>query len=132
MTNDAVSMLHKAARHYCVERIAFWHKRYAELNASGRGRGAPRDGNWTYSNEAYDMFPRYNVLAAILSDIEHFVPADFATVMALRDMLAAAAESAESMFTRGTMNDIEFAAQSEERRLFTRYVTEIDVAAGSS
>jgi hypothetical protein len=123
MSQNAISALHNAARHYCIERISHWHQRYATMQASGRDRDTTRTGEWTYSQEAYDVFPRYQVLAAILSDIEHYVPDDFESIEQLREIIATAAESAQNMFTTRKKNRIELAAESEERRLFAHFAS---------
>jgi hypothetical protein len=125
---EAIHALHNAVRHYCVERIAYWHKRYAELGKTGGDRVTRRDGSWTYTAEAYGIFPRYNVIAAILSDIEHYVPDDFASIEKLREVMALASETAQNPFTKDEKNSVEAAVKAEERRLCAQYALNLDPA----
>ena len=52
--------LHTVARRYWQKRIAYWHQRYARLGEPDFRCG--RD----YSDKHQKVFPRYNVLEAIL------------------------------------------------------------------
>jgi len=72
-TNEMkIAKLHSAARRYCENRYGYWANEYNKIcNA-----GLDRIGN-SYTKEALSVFPRYNVLAAILEEIERFVPEDF-------------------------------------------------------
>src|SRR4051794_29615313 len=94
MTRE-IHQLHDAARRYCIERVADWHRRYSDLCSNGSDRAA--DG---YTDAAYEIFPRYNVLNAILTEVEGFTPADFRTLDEARAFLSAAADTAQNLFTR--------------------------------
>lgn len=87
-----------------------WTQRYAE-----RAIGMQHP-------EAQDMYPRYNVLAAILVDVESLVPGEFDTVEAARSTLVMAGQTASDIFTRPPQSDIAERAMDDERRLFCHYV----------
>lgn len=118
--------LHTAARRYCGDRVVLWTDRYAALQAQEaterRRRGLPEPATYTYSAEALATFPRYQVLQAIQWAVEAFTPADFASLADARELLAAAGETAESIFTRPPNGEIERQAMGEERTLFAEYV----------
>jgi hypothetical protein len=122
----SVEALHAAARRYCADRAALWSRRYADLRegeARERRRSdEPEPTTYTYSREALATFPRYNVLYAIQAAVEAFTPDDFATLGEARELLAAAGESAESVFTRPPNGEIERQAMDEERTLFSDYM----------
>jgi hypothetical protein len=121
-----IAALHTAARRYCADRFALWTDRYAALQAQEtaerRQRGVPEPTTYTYSPAALDTFPRYNVLKAIQWAVEAFTPADFASLSEARELLAAAGETAESLFTRPPNGEIERQAMEEERTLFAEHV----------
>lgn len=118
---DPIAVLHNAARHYCMEQSARWRHEYAELAAAGRERTTIRSGSWEYTKEAYGIFPRYQVLAAILGEVERFVPADFSSVDESRSLLALAGETAESQFTT-YQNPVAVQAVQDERRRFVEFI----------
>jgi len=117
---DERATLHTAARQYCQDRWSFWVRRYKE-----RAIGVDHP-------EAQNMYPRYNVLAAILVDVESVEPDDVDTVDALRSVLVMAGQTAEDAFTRAPQSAIAARAMQEERALFSAYVCDLslhDVAA---
>ncbi len=120
-----IAVLHNAARHYCVEQSAHRHREYAQLAAAGRERTTIRSGSWEYTKEAYGIFPRYQVLAAILAEVERFVPADFASVEESRSLLKLAGETAESPFTK-SQNPVAIQAVQDERRRFIEFIGSAD------
>lgn len=123
---SAVEALHTAARRYCADRAALWLGRYADLQAGEarerRRSGIPEPTTYAYSNEALATFPRYHVLHAIQAAVEAFTPADFASLDEARELLAAAAESAENVFTRPPNGEIERRSMDEERTVFADYM----------
>ena len=123
---SAVEDLHTAARRYCADRAALWSGRYADLRAGEererRRSGIPEPTTYSYSPEALATFPRYNVLHAVQAAVEAFTPADFASLDEARELLAAAGESAENVFTRPPNGEIERRAMDEERTLFADYM----------
>jgi hypothetical protein len=56
------------ARRYCTENFSYWSKRYQE-EMSGN--------NNPYSDNDYDLFPRYNALNTILQGVETIVGKEF-------------------------------------------------------
>jgi hypothetical protein len=124
---DAVAAaLHNAARHYCLEQIAHWQDAYATLSDAGEDQVTKPGGDWTYTDEAYGIFPRYNVLEAILSDVERFTPTDFDSIEDARTWLAMAGETAQSVFTVNPNHPTKERAMAEERDAFVRFVEHSD------
>jgi hypothetical protein len=123
---NSIEALHTAARRYCEERALHWRRAYGELRASERRdrdrRGVPEPDTYSYSPQALRTFPRYHVLHAILFEVEGFLPADFASLDEARSMIAAAGETAESVFTRPPHDEIEQEAMDEERQKFSDFV----------
>jgi hypothetical protein len=126
---ERIEALHTAARRYCVERSATWEDRYVELLADEeRARvqaGVPKPIVYSYSPEALETFPRYNILRAIQDAVEVFTPADFNSLDEARELLAAAAASVESKLMPSPAGPIEECAMKEERGLFADYVREV-------
>lgn len=58
-------ILHTFARRTCIDRFSFWIAEYEPLVLSGQDR----DGYY-YTDEACNIFPRYNVLRSTLMEIE--------------------------------------------------------------
>jgi hypothetical protein len=123
---NAVAALHNAARRYCLEQITHWQQAYTELCAAGNDRASKPGGSWTYTEEAYGLFPRYNVLQAILSEVERAVPTDFDSIDTARTWLAKAAETAQNPFTVNPNHPTEERAMAEERDAFVHFVGHSD------
>ena len=85
--------LQTLARRYCIERARMWRSRYG----AERGRRAS-EGRYP-PPEDYAVFPRYNVLDAILWEVERIEPGDVDTAEQLRNLLILAGRLAESPFT---------------------------------
>ncbi|WP_184725091.1 hypothetical protein [Streptosporangium saharense] len=105
--------LHVAARRYLMGRYDELADRYGEL--PNRGRAV--DG-YNYSPEAWRIFPRYNVVAAILEQVERLDPDHLPEFSALVDALAEAADTAQSPFTQPESNEAAAKVMAEERHLF--------------
>jgi hypothetical protein len=103
-TMTAQEALHTAARRYSQERAVLWQQRYSQLSQAGRdqfeGKGSRR-----YSEEALAIFPRYNVLDAILTEVERFVPNDFRTLEEAREILILSGRTAESLLTKAPQEE---------------------------
>jgi hypothetical protein len=112
--------LHTAARRYCIEREAHWQSAYS-LMQRGREHRYP----YTYSDADYAVFPRYNVLRAILLDVQRVVP-DEMPLETCRELLVLAGQTAETNFTVGPCNDIAARAMQEERDAFCAHVGSLD------
>lgn len=89
--------LHTAARRYCIERGYFWRDEYSKLCDQDRNR--KKDG-YNYTDEAHDMFPRYNVLDAILIEVEKHNPEVFESLEQTKNQLTTVGLCAESSFTK--------------------------------
>jgi len=108
--------LHDTARRYLAHRFAELSERYSQL--PGQGRCA--DG-FRYTDQARSIFPRYNVVDAILVEIERLdgdalpEPAELANAMVL------AAAEAQSLLTRSD-SEIETRVMADERARFATQV----------
>ncbi len=89
--------LHSAARKYCIERGYFWRNEYSQMCAESRDR---KEDCYNYTDEAYDMFPRYQVLEAILTEVEKHKSDDFESIAQAKSQLISDGLSAESLFTK--------------------------------
>ena len=99
--------LHTAARRYCMDRSSMWKSHYDDEEAGREAEGMypPREDD--YLPEDYEVFPRYNVLDAILVEVQRITPDDVSTTDQMRDLLVSAGRTAESPFTQEPENDIE-------------------------
>lgn len=121
--NAAVG-LHTAARRYCLERHAYWCKRYSEIVR----KGGDRQRGYHYTPEALATFPRYNVLNAIRIEIERIDPADLLDVDNTRQRLVLAGETAQDDFTARPIGEIDKRTMAEERTNFCRYIGSFEVS----
>jgi hypothetical protein len=96
-----------------MERYDELTRRYAALPNQGRAE----DG-YHYRPEAWQIFPRYNVVAAILVQVERLDPDRLPELPGLVEALTEAADTARSPFAQPASNDVEAEAMAEERRLF--------------
>jgi hypothetical protein len=81
--------LHRAARRYLIERYDQLAREYAVLPDGGRAE----DG-FHYRPDAWRIFPRYHVVAAILVEVERLDPDRLPALNGLIDALVEAAEAA--------------------------------------
>lgn len=114
---DYAQELHNAARRYCIDQHAHWCSEYQALDERGRAR----EGSG-YSREAYDTFPRYNILSAILNEVERIDPDQLPGYAELADLLIRSAHSANSVFTQKPSSLIEVAAIADERQRFVDWI----------
>src|SRR5262245_30510476 len=109
---NASLALHTAARRYCLDRHAYWCRRYSETL---RRRGDLPRGVYQYSKEALATFPRYNVLNAIRVEIERMDPTKLGDLEDTRGLLILAGEQAQDAFTQEPIGEIDERAMAEER-----------------
>jgi hypothetical protein len=109
--------MHQAARGFLMRRYRELSDSYAELPNDGRAA----DG-YHYSLEARRIFPRYNVAAAMLEQVERLDPDRLPDCPNLRAALLNAAESAQSLFAKPPQGDVEIVAITDERELFASTV----------
>lgn len=115
-----IAKIHSAARRYCEERYAYWVKEYTKIRGPGFGQFKK-----TYSKKELSIFPRYNVLKAILEEIERFTPDDFDDLNEARNLIAEAGNTAENIFTENPTGEIEKRVMDEERKSYIKYINEI-------
>jgi hypothetical protein len=78
------------ARHYCIRNYTFWTNKYSQEN-SGQ----------MYSDNDYNLFPRYNVLEAILQGVETIIDKKFVSVNECKKELKNIGKLSQSIFTKG-------------------------------
>jgi hypothetical protein len=117
LTTEAIA-LHTAARRYCMEAHARRSAEYEEIVRHGRNR--EKDG-YHYTDEARRTFPRYNVLAAILEEVETLAPEALGTKEDTRELLLVAS-LANSSFTQPAEDEIAAAVIRDERDAFVRFI----------
>lgn len=105
-----------AARRYCMEHYHYWAARYSKERT---GQDYPV---YSYSDNDYDLFPRYNILAAILGEIEILVGKPFPSLSDCRASLIQTGRSANSALTDRKDNPIESAAIQQERDKFIQFI----------
>ncbi|MFG1837062.1 hypothetical protein ACGFH8_01350 [Micromonospora sp. NPDC049175] len=109
--------VHWASRRYLKARYEDLRRGYRQLPNDGR----QADG-YHYTTEAKQIFPRYNVVAAILVEVERLDPDHLPGIDVLTHALLAAAEAANSPFTTPRQDEVEAGAIADERRLFAANV----------
>jgi len=108
--------VHTLARRYCQEQFSEWCSRYEALQ-----RRQPRS-EGDYLPEAYDTFPRYLILQAMLRAVESLTPESAGSADLLVEAMANVAQSAESNLTAAPQNPIAASAIAEERAKFITYI----------
>lgn len=98
-----------------MEKYDLWTSEYGKLGNGGRIGSK-------YSDEAYNIFPRYNILRAILNEVEKFTPADFSSIEQAKELLILSGQIADDIFTEKISSKIEGNAISEERDKFCSYI----------
>ncbi|RYZ22599.1 MAG: hypothetical protein EOO16_08330, partial [Chitinophagaceae bacterium] len=102
-----------AARHYLREQYNYWRTRYFDECDTASGE---------YTDHAYDLFPRYNVLAAIGNEVERLTGRAGDDVAATRAALLAMGAEAQSPLTEAAANAIESGAMQDERDRFAAFL----------
>ena len=111
-----IEALITAARRYCKENFSYWCERYARERTGSNSPG------YSYSIEYYNLFPRYNVLSAILGEVEELVGQYYADITSCREDLLLSGLAAESIFTKDEKNATAISAMQEERDKFVTYI----------
>lgn len=109
--------LHVLARRYCMQRHAMLVEKYEPI-----AREQSRQAQYIYAREAYDIYPRYNVLAAILDTVETLDPEHLPAFVVLVQTLSAMAWTANSIMTGGHSVEAAKRAEDDERRRFQAHV----------
>lgn len=122
------------ARRYCTENFSYWSKRYQE-EMSGN--------NNPYSDNDYDLFPRYNALKTILQGVETIISKEFNSFIECKEELKRIGLETHSIDTinsnkelyllgkmskffgkSGELNKIEKNAIQNEREKFVKFIDE--------
>jgi hypothetical protein len=104
-----------AARRYLGDNHSYWIDRYSKERTGN-------DFPYTYTDNDYNLFPRYNVLSAILDKVETLVGQSHLNFEDCKKELKNIGLTAESSFTTGQQNDIERNAIKAERLKFVNYI----------
>lgn len=127
-----IEKLITSARHYCKDNFVFWANKY-QKESSGN--------NNPYSDNDYNIFPRYNVLTAIQQGVETLVGQEFQSFENCKKQLADIGLRSHSIFTiddnveihllgesgkykstSGRQNPIAKKAMTEERVKFVEFI----------
>lgn len=104
-----------AARRYCKTHYTQWATRYSQERT---GASYPV---YAYTEQDYNLFPRYQLLAAILGEVEKLVGLPFVSLEACRDALVQIGLTAQSLFT-SIDHPVAIAAMHQEREQFIQYL----------
>jgi hypothetical protein len=102
------------ARHYCIRNYRFWRNKYYQEQSETMS-----------SDNDYNLFPRYNVLEAILQGVETIIDKKFISINECKKELKNIGKSSQTIFTKRTKNKIEGNAIAEERNKFLYYIKHI-------
>lgn len=102
-----IEKLITSARHYCKDNFVFWADKY-QKESSGN--------NNPYSDNDYNIFPRYNVLTAIQQGIETLVGQEFQSFENCREQLVDIGLKSHSIFTIDSNKDIHLLGESESQK----------------
>jgi hypothetical protein len=120
---DTKTALHTAARRFCEGRFSEWSHTYNELELKEkRELGDLFKPGWDYSEEAYQIFPRYRIDALIQAEGEKLVPDISGNLGVLRSQLIGACGLAEARLLEELTNAIARRAVREEAADFKAYV----------
>jgi hypothetical protein len=109
-----------AARQYLKDNFNYWADRYSKERTGN-------DFPYTYTNNDYNLFPRYNVLSAILDKVETLVGQNSSDIKTIKQQLTDIGSSANSPFTTGEQNDTAKNAMQEERKKFIHFIENLTV-----
>ncbi len=112
-TTDKIITL---ARRYCSENFSFWADKYSNEKSGN---------NNPYSDNDYDIFPRYNALTAILKGVETIVGKQFDNIDQCKVELKSLGQDSQTSFTKGKQNEIEKKAIHDERQKFINFIDSI-------
>jgi hypothetical protein len=115
-----IKQLHTAIRRYCIENYQFWWNKYLELADLNNIRD-----DSDYTDEAYSIFPRYNLLNAILTEVEKTQPSDFSNFAEAKEYFCLVANQAENVFTKPPNNEIANRVMDEERQKLSEFIVQL-------
>jgi hypothetical protein len=117
MTNTEA--LITAARQYCQNNYSYWAGKYSHERSGGSFPMYSEAGN------DHHLFPRYQVLSAILGEVEALAGRSYADLNDCQEALAAAGLSANNLFTTGKSNETAYKAIQDERNKFIHFIRHI-------
>jgi hypothetical protein len=112
-TTDKIITL---AIRYCSENFSFWADKYSNEKSGN---------NNPYSDNDYNIFPRYNALTAILRGVETIVGKTFDSIDQCKNELKYLGKDSQTPFTKGKQNEIEKKAIQDERQKFINFIDSI-------
>jgi hypothetical protein len=107
-----------AARRYLQDNHSYWADRYSKERTGN-------DFPYTYTDNDYNLFPRYNILSAILDQVETLVGQNHLTFGGCKHELKNIGLTASSPFTTTEQTDIALNAMQEERKKFINLIENI-------
>lgn len=108
-----------AAKRYCIDNFRYWSNKYQNERTGN-------DFPYTYTDNDYNLFPRYNALSAIRQGIEYFTGQEFEDVETCKQTLKKTGQEGKSHFTENTKSKIGQNAIQEERDKFVQFIDSID------
>ncbi len=113
-----IDALVTSARRYLKDHFNYWSDKYLEEQV---------DEDSLYTDNDYNLFPRYNILAAILDEVETLVGQAYIDIQTCKQELKDIGLTANSPFTIGKQNVIATRAMHEERNKFVEFIENIRV-----
>ncbi|RYD51762.1 MAG: hypothetical protein EOP52_06150 [Sphingobacteriales bacterium] len=113
-----IEALITSARRYLKDHFNYWSDKYLEERVD---EASP------YTDNDYNIFPRYNVLAAILDEVETLVGQAYMDLQTCKQDLKSIGLTANSLFTTGTQSDIATHAMHEERNKFVVFIESVRI-----
>ncbi|MDJ1181629.1 hypothetical protein [Roseofilum casamattae] len=113
--------LHTAARRYCMEKHRYWSEEYSKL---AKVRYHRSFGNY-YTTKELKVFPRYNVLNAILIELERKNPNELVDLNNTRHWIIFAGMNANTVFTSEPSCEITAETIEDERDTFCHFISNL-------
>lgn len=101
-----------------MDGYSHWTQKYNELSFVGKDRADCDD-------EAHRTFPRYNVLNAILIEVERYRPEEFSSLDEAKRFFRLVAIEAQSIFTKPPNGNLQRMAMDEEREALSRFIDQL-------
>lgn len=98
-----IEKLITSARHYCIDNFKYWSDKYSNENSGN---------NNPYSDNDYNIFPRYNVISAIQQGLETLVGQNFTSFEACKLSLINFGQNSHSIFTIDSNDDLHLLGES--------------------
>lgn len=126
---DDTTALHTAARRYCQQRFSDRFQNYKDLQAKEKWQIEDSfTRGWHYSEDAYRIFPRYRIDAAIQVEVERLTPDCEKSLEALRTRLSCACDVAEIRLQGELTNLIAQEALHQEADDFRAYISVLNAS----